>query len=157
MNDDDLLGEVSEEERAAAEAMAQALEKPAAVRPGTDAAFALALRATQNKVPLDEAVEDRAIEKAIETSRRARRSRTWGPLLLAAAVLLLAVPATSRLNDWLTAPVSSETSDALPTADQILAVPPPDDQRPAERLSILSRARARSYFSARMTSERGAR
>lgn len=153
MNDDDLLGEVTEEERAEAEALARALERPATAKAGSDAAFALAMRASHHHQPPSELVAQQALDLAIEERSRNRRSRTWWPMLLAAVVLLVAVPAVSRL-----APSARpEAIDGLPTADAILGAPPPDDQRASERLEILSRARSRAYFEGRVRDERGGR
>ena len=154
MNDDEGLGPlteeapVTEEERAAAEALAEALEKPSAVRPGSDAAFALAMRASHHTEPASELVTQQALDLAIEERGRSRRARTWWPVLLAAVVLLVAVPMASRLVPGTTS-VPETVVLGLPTADAILGVPPEDDQRASERLDILTRARARSYCEGR--------
>jgi hypothetical protein len=146
MNDDDLLGEVTEEERAEAEALARALEKPTTARPGSDAAFALAMRASHHHQPPSDAVAEHALDVAIEERRRHRRGRTWWPVLLAAVVLLVAVPAASRIGSVLAPTRPEAIAIALPTADAILGAPPADDQRASERLEILTRARSRAYF-----------
>lgn len=145
--DDDLL-DVTDEERAAAEALSRALEKPSEAPAGSDAAFVLALRATKTAPKLDAGVEERAIEAAIASSRKARRARIWRPMLLAAAVLLVVVPAATQLNGWLTPPRVE--------AEEVVVFDAPFDeaQRASERADRLSRARTRSYFDARL---RGAR
>lgn len=156
MTDDDELLDVTDDERSAAEALRTgletALEKPAEAKAGSDAAFLLALKATVGKgPPLDLAVEERAIEAALEASRRARRVRTWRPILLAAAVLLVAVPAASRLPDWL-AP-----RPTAPANEAVFVLPFDEAERASERADVLTRARTRGYFEARIAEVGGAR
>jgi hypothetical protein len=157
MNDDEL--DITDEERAMAAELVRALETPSAARPGTDGAFALALKASHaTPVPaLDPAVEERAIERALTAASAKQRRRTFTPLLLAAAVLLLAVPAAGTLNQLWSAPSVPAITTALPTADALLGGPIDEDQAASDRTLTLSRARTRSYFESRIASERGAR
>lgn len=141
MSDDDLLEDISDEERRAAADLAADLEQPDQVQPGSDAAFLLALAAAKKYVAPVPSVEEAAIERAIEARRIRHRSRTWMRLALAAIVLLVALPAGSRL--WIEAQPAS-----FPTADEILGAPPDDDEAPSERLRRIARARTRSYFRA---------
>lgn len=157
MNDEEL--DITDEERAMAAELARALESSEA-RPGSDAAFALALRATHTRSSIDPDAQARALERAVAASGKQQRRRTFVPLLLAAAALLLAVPATGTLNRLWTAPtrmpVAVETP-ALPSADALLGAPIDEDQPAGDRARVLGRARTRSYFERRIASERGAR
>ncbi len=140
MSDDDLLEDISDEERRAAADLAAALEQPENAQPGSDAAFLLALAATKKDVAPEPSVVETAIERAIEARRIHQRSRAWMRFALAAIVLLVALP-VGRL--WLdTQPAS------FLTADEILGAPPDDDETPGERLRRIARARTRSYFRA---------
>ena len=156
MTDDDELLDVTDEERAAAEALRIGVEKaqknPEGAKAGSDTAFVLALRASAGKgPPLDPAVEERAIEAALEASRRARRVRMWRPILVAAAVLLVAVPAASRLEAFLAPPAAERTSEA------IFFAPFEETERASERADVLTRARTRGYFEGRLADVGGAR
>lgn len=155
MNDDEQ--DITDEERAMAAELARALETPSSVRPGSAAAFALALRASHSPsgTEVDPLIEERALERALEAAAEKKQRRMFAPLLLAAAVLLLAVPAASTLNQLWTASTPSVSPTALPTADALLGGPIDADQPASERALTLSRARARSYFADRIASERG--
>jgi hypothetical protein len=140
---EDELGEITPEERAAADALRRDLEArdPPA---GSDAAFARGLRVTSKGAPPPEpAVLDRAIEQAMDAHARGRRRRIWGPVLLAAVVLLGIVPAVQYLGREPVAVAPPVAADAL------FAGPFAEDLPAADRAAAIARARSREYFAAR--------
>lgn len=158
MNDEEL--DITDEERAMAAELARALDSEREARAGSDAAFALALKATHTRSSVDPDIEARALERAVAASGKHQRRRTFVPLLLAAAVLLLAVPAAGTLNRLWTAPNGTPVAveaPALPSADALLGAPIDEAQPAGDRALTLGRARTRSYFEGRIASERGAR
>lgn len=137
------LDDITPEELAAAEALRRDLEAkdPPA---GSDAAFARGLRATaRGAAPIEEGAAQRAIERALDAHARARRRRIWGPVLIAAAVLLAAVPG---LRAW----TESTRAPAPVPADALFAGPFVDASPASERTAVIARARRHAYFEARI-------
>ncbi len=144
--DDDELGPVSEEERREANALRKALEAgdPA---PGSDAAFAAAVRASMVGARPELAAEARTavVADAIrEGSRRARRRSLRTMLAIAAAVVLgLAVPAALYQGGSSTPSITY----GGPT-DAVFEGPFVDAQRASERMDLIVDARTEDYFAA---------
>jgi len=157
MNDEEL--DITDEERALAAEFARSLEAPNQARAGSDAAFALALKASHSAsgTEVDPAIEERALERALEAAAAKKQRRMFAPLLLAAAVLLLAVPAANTLNQLWAAPIHAPAPRGLPTADLLLGAPIDEDEAASDRARTLGRARTRGYFEGRIASERGGR
>lgn len=143
--------EPTEEELRAAAELARALDAKADPAPGSDAAFAAALRATRKAEPLADDAKARAIDRAMARGRSAARSRTRTRWLAAAAVALLA--ASLPLGWALTSgggepgPAPSAIVFGGPT-DALFAEPFPDEQRASERMDRIATARAHDYFAA---------
>lgn len=147
---EDELGDVTPEERAAAEALRLGLEAKDPP-PGSDAAFARGLHVTVKGAPgAEPAVVERALERALDAHARGRRRRIWGPVLLAAVVLLAVVPAVRFFG-------GSEAAAPRPTADALFGGPFEDDLPAADRAAVIARARSRDYFAARLAEEGDAR
>lgn len=151
MSHDDEPEPTEQELREAAE-LARALEDEGDPAPGSDAAFARALRATRKLEPKLESTKraatvDRAAARGARTTGARRRLR-W--LAIAAAVLLaIAIPA------GLAGPSRSPDSDvAIPAlsfggpTDTIFGGPFADEQRASERMDRIASTRAHDYFAA---------
>ncbi len=136
--------EPTEEELRAAEELARALDAKADPAPGSDAAFAAAIRATRRKSPVDVAP---IVDRALDRGTRAARGRARGRWLVAAAALLaLSLPIGWAVTRPAPTPVAVPTFGG-PT-DAIFAAPFPDAQRASERMDRIATTRAHDYFAA---------
>ncbi len=141
--------EATEEELRAAADLARALDAKGDPAPGSDAAFAAALRATRKPGPELLAMDrERVIDRAIVRGSSVARSRVRTRWLAAAAAVLLAasIPIGWALsNAGPDAPAS--LSFGGPT-DAIFSAPFPDEQRASERMDRIASTRAHDYFAA---------
>ena len=137
--------EPTEEELRAAEELARALDAKMDPAPGSDAAFAVALRATRQKSVVDVAP---IVERAVARGARASRGRTRRIWLVAAAALL----AVSLPVGWVARYAPAPAPVVMPTfggpTDAIFAAPFPDAQRASERMDRIATTRAHDYFAA---------
>jgi hypothetical protein len=148
MTDDDDIGPVTEDERREAEALRQALESKADPAPGSDAAFAAAIRASSlgARPALAGPAKREAVKAAVaEGSRRARRRSIRTVFAIAAAAVLgLAIPAAIVRGVGSPAPALSYGG---PT-DRVFEGPFEDTQRASDRMDRIAVARTHDYFTA---------
>lgn len=148
MSEDDDLGPITDEEREAAEALRKELDRGGDPAPGSDAAFAAAVRASMlgAKTPLEGPARAEAVKAAItEGSRRARRRSIRTMFAIAAAALLaVAVPTAMYAG---TASEGPALTYGGPT-DAVFDGPFEDTQRASERMDRIVDARTHDYFAA---------
>ena len=143
--------EPTEEELRAAAELARALDAKRDPAPGSDAAFAAALKATRRPEPLAGERKAQAIERAMVRGASASRARTRSRWLAAAAAVLLAA---SLPIGWALSGVGARegAGSTAPSAafggptDALFAAPFPDEQRASERMDRIATARAHDYF-----------
>jgi hypothetical protein len=142
--------EPTEDEIRAAAELARALDRTRDPEPGSDAAFAAAIRATRRQEPaLVPSERERMVARAMARGASAGRARTRTRWLAAAAVVLLAagIPAGWALTHGSTHTSAPAVSFGGPT-DAIFSAPFPDDQRASERMDRIASTRAHDYFAA---------
>lgn len=147
-HDDDDIGPITDEERALAEALRQALESHEDPSPGSDAAFAAAVRASRSGATPPLTAEARASivgASIADGARRARRRRVSSLFAIAAAgVLGLAIPAAIYAGG---STPTRELAYGGPT-DELFEGPFEDTQRASERMDRIALARTHDYFAA---------
>lgn len=148
--------EPTEEELRAAAELARALDAKGDPAPGSDAAYASALRATRGMgAKLEPAEASRAVERAL--ARGARGARTRGRVrwlaVAAAALFAVAIPVGLAMQHR---DASGGTTTTTPPrvlsfggpTDAIFGAPFEDGQRPSERMDRIANVRAHDYFAA---------
>jgi hypothetical protein len=155
MNDEDDIGPVSDEERAEAEALRKALDGDGDPAPGSDAAFAAAVRASMSgaKPALGEDERDEAVRAAIRDGSRRARRRSVRTLfaMAAAAIVAIAVPTAIYAGRTSGVETSSATSEGLQyggATDSVFGAPFDPAQRASERMDRIVDARTDDYFAA---------
>ena len=163
MKKDETEAPPTEEEIAAAAALADALDSVESGRPSTvsDSDLADLITVTERArasaglaAPLSPSVVDSALDHAFEnkrdTSRRRRRSVIrWGSVALAASILFI-------VAGWLLLMLPNRTSIEGPTSVEALAAPTDslfsepfeEGQTPSQRVDRIVSARTRGYFAA---------
>lgn len=147
MSHDDEPEPTDEELRQAAE-LARALDGEADPAPGSDAAFATALRASRKLEPKLQPIErDRVVTRAMTRGGARARTRTGARWLAiaAAAVLTVGLPLGWALSIDAPPPEPTQVSFGGPT-DAIFSAPFRDDQRASERMDRIASTRAHDYF-----------
>jgi hypothetical protein len=146
--------EPTEEELRAAAELARALDAKSDPPPGSDAAFARALRATQKREPeLELAARDRLVQRAMSRGASQARSAGRRRWLAVAAAALIAVAIPVGLA-WQTQETDRSSADVRVTAafggptDTIFGGPFDDAQRSSERMDRIANVRAHDYFAA---------
>jgi hypothetical protein len=147
----------TDEELRAAEALARALDAKADPAPGSDAAFAAALRATKGTAArMPEAERSAIVDRALGRGATRARWRTGRVVLAAAAALLLAVSIPVGLSlTHAPAPAAPAITYGGPS-DAVFDAPFPNEQRASTRMDLIVNARTHDYFSA-LDATRGAR
>lgn len=150
--------EPTEEELRAAAELARALDGRADPAPGSDAAFASALRATRSAPPkLEDAERERVVARAMAKGTQVARSRHRARWLAiaAAALVAIAVPAGLALTGGARdVPVVAPSIAFGGPTDAIFAGPFADEQRASERMDRIASTRAHDYFAAIAAGER---
>jgi len=150
MSDDQEPEPTEEEVRAAAE-LARALDAKDDPAPGSDAAYAAALRATIDRAATTSHAG--AVERALARGARASRARTRGRWLVAAAALLaISVPIGWTISHDAREVAAASVVFGGPT-DAIFGAPFEDGQRASERLDRIAQTRAHDYFAALAAAE----
>lgn len=145
--------EPTEEELRAAAELAHALDGRADPAPGSDAAFASALRATRSAAPkLEDAERERVVARAMTKGTAVARSRSRARWLAiaAAALVAIAIPAGLALTGGpreVSGVVAPSIGFGGPT-DAIFGGPFEDDQRASDRMDRIASTRAHDYFAA---------
>ncbi|MFO0684592.1 MAG: hypothetical protein U0234_21230 [Sandaracinus sp.] len=141
--------EPTEEELRAAAELARALDEGSSAEPGTDAAFAQALRATKGQAPkLAPEVRVRAVDRAMQRGAGAARTRARVRWLAAAAVVLITLGLPLGLSLWPDPAPDLRTVRYGGPTSAIFEAPFADEQRASERMDRITTVRAHDYFAA---------
>jgi hypothetical protein len=151
--------EPTEEELRAAAELARALDGKGDPAPGSDAAFASALRASRRGAPklapeVRAAVVDRAVARG--GGRRRTRTATRWLAIAAAALLAVGIPVGIALTNGTATVVTVPVSYGGRT-DALLGSAIDDERTSGARMDVIAHARTRDYFAAWAAVEEGAR
>jgi hypothetical protein len=156
MTDDE--PEPTEDELRAAAELARALDAKTDPAPGTDAAFASALRATRKLVPVASETRVAALDRAMaKGDARARaRSRARWLAVAAAALLALGIPAAAAISAGTSGGVTRVPAAYGGRTDALLGSAIDDERTSSERMDVIAAARTRDYFAAWAAVQEGA-
>jgi hypothetical protein len=143
--------EPTEDELRAAAELARALDGGGDPSPGSDAAFAKALRATTKREPkLADEKRSAVVDRAFARGSGAARARTFrrSLALAAAALIAIAIPAGIALTGSEPEPVVVGPVTFGGPTDAVFGAPFADDQRASERMDRIATTRAHDYFAA---------